>query len=198
MPGSPESKTTCPSPPFAFDQRRSSKSSSSSRPTSSVSAPACRASKRLSTETCSYCRPGSHRSFDAFQAPVSQGHQARTNCRRACACSPQSRRHSASQWPASRAAMFGVSPTIACSCEAPDPIRSPTTTRPVAMPTRVCNGAWVLDYRLQLTNSSPARTARSASSSWACGYPKYTSTPSPMYFATNPPKRPTVSATHFW
>ena len=27
--------------------------------------------------------------------------------------------------------------------------------------------------------------------------PKYTSTPSPMYFATNPPKRWTVSATHF-
>jgi hypothetical protein len=34
-------------------------------------------------------------------------------------------------------------------------------------------------------------------SSCACGYPKYTSTPSPMYFATNPPKRRTVSATHF-
>ena len=47
------------------------------------------------------------------------------------------------------------------------------------------------------TSSSPARTARSASSSWACGYPKYTSTPSPMYFATKPPKRCTVSATHF-
>ena len=28
--------------------------------------------------------------------------------------------------------------------------------------------------------------------------PKYRSTPSPMYFATNPPKRCTVSATHFW
>jgi hypothetical protein len=36
-----------------------------------------------------------------------------------------------------RAARFGVSPTMACSCEAPDPIRSPTTTSPVAMPTRV-------------------------------------------------------------
>ena len=47
------------------------------------------------------------------------------------------------------------------------------------------------------TNFSPARTARSASSSWACGYPKFTSTPAPMYFATKPPKRRTVSATHF-
>ena len=36
------------------------------------------------------------------------------------------------------------------------------------------------------TNACPARTALSASSSWACGYPKYTRTPSPMYFATKP------------
>jgi len=36
IPGSPESNTTWPSPVFAFDQRRSSRSSSSSRPTSSV------------------------------------------------------------------------------------------------------------------------------------------------------------------
>ena len=31
-----------------------------------------------------------------------------------------------------------------CSCASPDPIRSPTTTNPVAMPTRVCSGA--LDF----------------------------------------------------
>ena len=37
-----------------------------------------------------------------------------------------------------RAARFGVSPTMPRSCASPDPIRSPTTTRPVAMPTRVC------------------------------------------------------------
>ena len=30
------------------------------------------------------------------------------------------------------------------SCASPDPIRSPTTTKPVAMPTRVCRGA--LDF----------------------------------------------------
>ena len=50
MPGSPDSNTTWPSPAFALDQRRSSNSSSSSRPTSSVSPLACKASKRLSTE----------------------------------------------------------------------------------------------------------------------------------------------------
>ena len=50
IPASPESNTTWPSPVFAFDQRRSSNSSSSSRPTSSVNPLACRASKRLSTE----------------------------------------------------------------------------------------------------------------------------------------------------
>ena len=41
----------------------------------------------------------------------------------------------------SRAARFGVSPTTASSCAAPSPIRSPTTTRPVAMPTRAASGS---------------------------------------------------------
>ena len=50
MPASPESSTTWPSPLFAFDQRRSSKSNSSSRPTSAVRPLACSASKRLSAE----------------------------------------------------------------------------------------------------------------------------------------------------
>ena len=67
MPASPESNTTWPSPVFAFDQRRSSSSSSSSRPTSSVRPLACRASKRLSTEARSQCRPGSHRPGDALE-----------------------------------------------------------------------------------------------------------------------------------
>ena len=40
----------------------------------------------------------------------------------------------------SRAARFGVSPTTDCSCAEPSPIRSPTTTSPVAIPTR----AWSL------------------------------------------------------
>ena len=39
----------------------------------------------------------------------------------------------------SRAARFGVSPTTACSWAAPTPMRSPTTTRPVAMPIRTCS-----------------------------------------------------------
>jgi hypothetical protein len=40
----------------------------------------------------------------------------------------------------SRAARFGVSPTTACSWEAPAPRRSPTITSPVAIPIRTCNG----------------------------------------------------------
>src|SRR5229473_2368414 len=33
---------------------------------------------------------------------------------------------------------LGVSPTTDCSCAEPSPIRSPTITSPVAMPTRAC------------------------------------------------------------
>ena len=38
-----------------------------------------------------------------------------------------------------RAARLGVSPTTACSWAAPAPIRSPTTTSPVAMPSLTCS-----------------------------------------------------------
>ena len=45
-----------------------------------------------------------------------------------------------SAMPCRRAARFGVSPTMPRSWASPDPIRSPTTTKPVAMPTRVWSG----------------------------------------------------------
>jgi hypothetical protein len=196
MPGSPDNSTTWPSPLFALDQRRRSSSSSSSRPTSSVRPLAWRASKRLSTEdgrnTVQACTVAA--------MPLSS-------------CAPRSRSSNrlptsfrvlsamttlfASAMACKRAARLGVSPTMACSWENPEPIRSPTTTSPVAIPTRVCKGAYVLRAPMAATKSSPARTALSASSSCACGYPKYTRTPSPMYFATKPPKRCTASVTHF-
>ena len=68
-----------------------------------------------------------------------------------------------------RAARFGVSPTMPRSSISPDPIRSPTTTSPVAIPTRVCSEARVLRPVVAAISSSPARIARSASSSCACG-----------------------------
>ena len=68
----------------------------------------------------------------------------------------------------SRAARFGVSPTTDCSCAEPSPIRSPTTTSPVAMPTRACNLTDLTSSRATASvTPSPARTARSASSSRA-------------------------------
>ena len=41
-------------------------------------------------------------------------------------------------------------------------LRSPTTTSPVAIPTRVCRAAWVFRSLTAATNPSPARTARSS------------------------------------
>jgi hypothetical protein len=76
--------------------------------------------------------------------------------------------------PCSRAARFGVSPTTACRWVAPSAMRSPTTTTPVAMPMRVSSvlpeGAVSRDAAA--VTASPARTARSASSSCALGQPK--------------------------
>ena len=58
-----------------------------------------------------------------------------------------------------RAARFGVSPTMPCSCASPDPIKSPTTTNPVAIPTRVCSEAAVLSPATVAISSSPALAA---------------------------------------
>jgi hypothetical protein len=73
-----------------------------------------------------------------------------------------------------RAAKFGVSPTTISSRAAPSPTRSPTTTRPLATPTRAASGspAGVASRRTTLAVAKPARTARSASSSCALGQPK--------------------------
>src|SRR5262249_38189927 len=54
---------------------------------------------------------------------------------------------------------------------APAPMRSPTTTSPVAIPTRTFKGepAFVASFGTASTRLSPARTARSASCSCARG-----------------------------
>ena len=72
----------------------------------------------------------------------------------------------ASAW--SRAGRFGVSPTTASSRAAPSPISSPTMTSPVAIPTRRHKaGRRRLQPATAWVTASPARTARSASSSCA-------------------------------
>ncbi len=170
MPGSPIRSATRPSPALACCQRRCNSASSSSRPTSGVRSGPCRASKRLSAPLSRSTRvtmtgmakpliSTAPRSSYSNNPPVSRRvlGAITTVPGSANACS--------------RAARFGVSPTTACSCEAPWPIRSPTTTSPVAMPTRTCNGAaaTVSSPATFSTSFSPARTARSASCSPARG-----------------------------
>ena len=101
------------------------------------------------------------------------------------------------------AATFGASP----SASAPVPLAapsSPTTTRPEWMPTRAASPSGTRcaracpSRRTAAVIASPARTARSASSSWASGKPKYTSTPSPRYCATWPPAGRSTSTQASW
>ena len=65
-----------------------------------------------------------------------------------------------SAMPCRRAARFGVSPTMPRSCASPEPIRSPTTTSPVAMPTRVCRGLGRRErgHRIDQLKAGPNRT----------------------------------------
>ncbi len=56
-----------------------------------------------------------------------------------------------------RAARFGVSPTMLRSFVSPVPIRSPTTTSPVAIPMRVCRERVDSTAVTAAISSSPAR-----------------------------------------
>src|SRR5208283_3432654 len=69
IPASPESNTTWPSPVFALDQRRSSNSNSSSRPTSAVRPLACSASNRPSAELARSAAQAPHRPGDPLEVP---------------------------------------------------------------------------------------------------------------------------------
>ena len=138
MPGSPEISTTWPSPALARAQRRSSRSISSSRPTSRVSADPRNASNRLATALGrSTCQAGTGAAMPLTStAPRSRYSKRSPTSRRVPAAMTTA---SGSARACSRAARFGVSPTTDCSCAEPSPIRSPTTTSPVAIPTRACS-----------------------------------------------------------
>jgi class 3 adenylate cyclase len=165
----PEISTTWPSPALTRAHPRSSRLISSSRPTSGPSNDPRNASNRLVTtlgrNTC-------QASTGSVMPLTSTGPISRYSKK-----SPASRRVRAAITTASgsakackRAARFGVSPTTDCSWVDPPLIISPTTTNPVAIPTRVWSLTDLTSRRATASMArSPARTARSASSSCACG-----------------------------
>ncbi len=67
---------------------------------------------------------------------------------------------------------------------------SVTAASPVRTPARAWRSGW--RALTASTSSSPARTARSASSSWAIGVPQTAMTASPMNFSTIPPCASTI------
>ena len=85
-----------------------------------------------------------------------------------------------------REAVLTASPATMPCCSAP----MVTATSPVTIPTRIARSATPMSEPIAaivLTSSRPARTARSASSSWAVGTPQTAITASPMNFSTVPP-----------
>ena len=194
-PGSPETSTTWPSPALARAQRRNSRSISSSRPTSGVSADPRNASNRLSTalgrSTC-HAGTGSAMPFSST-APRSRYSKRSPTSRRVLAAITTV---SGSAKACRRAARFGVSPTTDRCCA--EPRRSIADDHePGGNP----------DPRLQLfgLTSSAADRDRSAPSPHVpparrrphapADSRNKSSTPSPMYRATKPSKPAIVSAT---
>ncbi len=87
-----------------------------------------------------------------------------------------------------RAAVFTASPATIPCWVAP----TVTATSPVTRPTRIARSGTPTvspSDATASTSSSPARTARSASSSCAVGTPQTAITASPMNFSTVPPYR---------
>ena len=169
MPGSPRSAPRGLRHSLPASQRRSSRSISSSRPTSGVGAgPQCLepAHRRRSRRP----PPGVHWLGEALELdgaeideleqiadlpPGAVGDHDRVGLGEGL---QRGRRGSASR----RRRRAPVA--------APAPIRSPTTTRPVAMPIRTCNVTRTGQSCATASIAArPARTARSASSSCACG-----------------------------
>ena len=92
----------------------------------------------------------------------------------------------ATDW--TRAAVLTASPATMPSPTAP----KVTATWPVVIPTRMVSPSTPASSPsavMALARSSPARTARSASSSRAAGTPQTANTASPMNFSTAPPYR---------
>jgi len=169
MPGSPEIRTIWPSPALARAQRRNNRSTSSSRPISRLKAAPRNASKRLATLLGpSTCQAGTGAAIPfTSTVPRSRYSKRSATSRRVLAAITTV---PASASVCNRAARFGVSPTTDCSCAEPSPIRSPTTTSPVAIPTRAWSWTDLMSRRPTASiTPSAARTARSASSSCACG-----------------------------
>ena len=141
MPGSPETSTTWPSLRWPCSQQSSSRSSSG-----------LAADERGQAGSSAWLRSGSPlrpRRAPATSRPGPKKPFNRRSPRSLHSNIPPSRRRvlvamttlfgPASAW--RRAARLGVSPTTVSSCAAPVPIFSPTTTRPVAIPTRTCKAS---------------------------------------------------------
>lgn len=169
MPASPLTSTTWPSPPRARRQRISTVATSCARPRMgwrlSRSA-AKRPSLELSAPT-RQARTGAGMPFSTC-SPRSMN-QKRPSTRRRVA--GETMMVSGSARLCRRAARLGVSPSTARSSAAPSPTMSPTTTKPVAMPMRTRSSTSGRSFSLPTASTmpSPARIARSPSSSCACG-----------------------------
>ena len=91
-----------------------------------------------------------------------------------------------------RAARFGVAPTTLRSWTSPEPTMSPTTTNPVATPMGTCKRLLDVQLANRLDRCQP-RPDRAPHRPHGRAEIEH---PSPIYLATNPSNRATVSATH--
>ena len=160
-----------PRPPWPAASGRAAAPSSCSRPTSGArrrrrAAPRSGPRRRLGPST-RQARTGSAKPFRRLAAEIGDSNRPPTSRRVLCAITTVPGSASACR----RAARLGVSPTTACSCGRTLPTRSPTTTSPVAIPTRTASGvpSGAGSRPTASTIPRPARTARSASSSCAWG-----------------------------
>src|SRR6266511_801079 len=195
IPGSPVRNRIPPAPARTASNASRATASSRSRPTSRAwtpsrprtRVPASRAERATAAWT------GADLPFSSSTCGSSHSNRASTSLRVA----PPTRTVPGSAAVCRRAAMFTASPVAPYSTRFPAPT-APTTTGPVATPTRTASGSTAQPRATSAPYSAtssamarPARMARSGSSSCAAGAPNSASTPSPARSFTVPPKAST-------
>ena len=143
MPASPITVTIWPSPCRARRQRSSINPISCARPISGRLSAAADRGKAAFDRGFAAHAPDRHRPGKSLQFVFAGALELEQPAEQDSGSSSLTRIASGPASACSRAARLGVSPTMVRSCAVPVPMISPTTTRPVAMPIRVCTRVFV-------------------------------------------------------
>ena len=203
FPGSPLIHTSPPRPRAAAANAPRNASSSRARPTSGESAALAPLRKRLRDCDSRTTRVHRHRLAHAFQRVHAELLELETRADQRARRRARHERLRTAPAPGAVPRRSAPRRARAAPCAAARPSRRSPRGRCARPAARRCglrtpaSSSW-FSASTRASSASPARSARSGSSSCATGWPKYTSTPSPRYCAIVPSACATHSPAARW